>query len=229
MSVPRRVVLGLAVALLVVAAGWALDARALLVTALDRIQALGAWGLLLFVALYVVATILFLPGAVLTLGAGAVFGLAKGVAMASLAATLGAASAFLVGRYLARDAVAQRLAASPGFRAIDAAVAREGWKIVGLLRLSPVFPFNVLNYAFGITRVSFRAYVLASWIGMLPGTLLYVYLGSLAGDLALLGQRSHERPAAQWALFVAGLLATAAATAFVTRLARRALAARVTA
>jgi uncharacterized membrane protein YdjX (TVP38/TMEM64 family) len=181
------------------------------------------------VALYVVATVLLLPGSILTVGAGAVFGLVKGAVTCSIAATLGATAAFLVGRYLAREAVARKLEAYPRFRAIDEAVAREGWKIVGLTRLSPVFPFNVLNYAFGITRVSLGHYVVASWIGMMPATVTYVYLGSLAGDLATLGQGRHARTPADWVLFAVGLLATAGVTAYVTRLARGALDRRIAA
>src|SRR5262249_8687408 len=124
----------------------ALDAPARLREALFLVRDLGAWGPALFVVLYVAATVLFLPGWILTLGAGAVFGLVRGAVTVSLAATLGATAAFLIGRYLARDAVARRLAAHPRFAAIDAGVAREGWKIVLLTRLSPAFPFNLLNY-----------------------------------------------------------------------------------
>jgi uncharacterized membrane protein YdjX (TVP38/TMEM64 family) len=109
------------------------------------------------------------------------------------------------------------------FRAIDAAVGREGWKIVGLTRLSPAFPFNLLNYAYGITGVRLRDYFFASWVGMLPGTVMYVYLGSLAGSLATLGGRGGGRTPAQWALYVVGLLATIAVTVSVTRIARTAL------
>lgn len=207
--------------------GRALDAPALLVQALDGIRGFGPWGPVLFVPLYVAATVLFVPGAVLTLGAGAAFGVVRGAITVSIAATLGATAAFLIGRYLARDAVARRIQANSRFRALDEAVADEGWKIVGLTRLSPLFPFNVLNYAFGVTRVGLRDFVLASWLGMLPGTLMYVYIGSLAGDLATLGQPDRARPPAEWALYVVGLAATVAVTVVVTRLARRALARRV--
>jgi uncharacterized membrane protein YdjX (TVP38/TMEM64 family) len=223
----RRLLVGAALLAAVVAVAWSVDARTALVDTLARIERLGAWGPVLFVALYVVATVLFLPGSILTVGAGAIFGLAKGVLVAWAAATLGAAAAFLVGRYLARDAVARALAASPRFRALDAAVAREGWKIVGLMRLSPVFPFNVLNYAFGITRVPFVHYALASWIGMLPGALVYVYLGALAGDLASLGEAARGRAPVQWMLAGLGLVATVLVAASITRLARRALARRI--
>ena len=133
------------------------DAPAWLRTGLEAIARLGAWGPVLFVLLYVAATVLFLPGSILTLGAGVVFGLARGAVIVSISATLGATAAFLVGRYVARDWVAGKIEGNPKFKAkaIDEAVAREGWKIVGLTRLSPVFPFNLLNYAFGLTRVSF--------------------------------------------------------------------------
>jgi uncharacterized membrane protein YdjX (TVP38/TMEM64 family) len=171
--------------------------------------------------------VLLLPGSVLTLGAGAVFGLARGSVLVSVAATAGATAAFLVGRHLARGWVARRIEGQPVFRAIDEAVAREGWRIVGLTRLSPVFPFNVLNYAFGVTRVRLREYVLASWAGMIPGTVLYVYLGALAGDLATLGAGGRERSPAEWAVSVVGLLATVAVTLKVTRLARAALGRRL--
>jgi uncharacterized membrane protein YdjX (TVP38/TMEM64 family) len=213
----------------VLLAARALDAPAHLREALFLIRDIGPWGPVLFVLLYVMATVLFLPGWILTLGAGAVFGLAKGAVTVSVAATLGATAAFLVGRYLARDAVARRLAAHPRFAAIDAAVAREGWKIVLLTRLSPAFPFNLLNYAFGLTRVPLRQYVWASWIGMLPGTVMYVYVGSLAGDLATLGQGARARTGAEWALYGVGFLATVAVTVYVTRIARGALDRRIAA
>lgn len=179
-------------------------------------------------ALYVLATVLFLPGWILTLGAGAVFGVIKGSILVSIGATLGATAAFLIGRHLARGWVASKTAGNPRFEAIDAAVAREGWKIVGLTRLSPAFPFNLLNYAFGLTRVSLRDYVLASWIGMMPGTVMYVYLGSLAGDLATLGSGRASRTPAEWGLYVVGLLATVGVTVYVTRIARAALDKRIT-
>src|SRR5206468_3640015 len=140
-----RIALWAVVAIAAIAGARYLDAPALFRKALDGVAGLGAVGLLLFVLLYVAAAVLFLPGSVLTLGAGAVFGLARGVGLVWIGATLGATAAFLVGRYLARDWVARRIDGNPRFRAIDEAVAREGWKIVLLTRLSPVFPFNLLN------------------------------------------------------------------------------------
>jgi uncharacterized membrane protein YdjX (TVP38/TMEM64 family) len=199
-----------------------LPVRAWFQTALDAIAGLGIWGAILFITLYVVAAVFLIPGSVLTLGAGAVFGVVRGSIIVSIASTLAATAAFFVGRYLARDAIARRVEGHAKFAVIDAAVAREGWKIVLLTRLSPVFPYTFLNYAFGLTRVRPAHYVLASWIGMMPGTVMYVYLGSLA---QVVGERS--RTPGEWALYGVGLLATVAVTVFVTRIARRALAGRM--
>lgn len=198
--------------------------------ALEWIQGLGAAGPAALAGLYVVACVLFLPGWILSLGAGALFGLLVGTVTVSVGATLGATAAFLIGRHVARDRVARRLAGFPAFKTIDDAVAAQGWKIVLLTRLSPVFPFNLLNYGYGLTGVRLRSYVLASWAGMLPGTITYVYLGSLARNLAELG-RGHARTVAgeaprtpaEWILYGVGLAATLAVTVVVTRIARAAL------
>ncbi len=191
--------------------------------ALAWISGLGLLGYVFFILLYVLATVLFLPGAILTLGAGFVFGVVRGSLLVSLASTVGAVCAFLIGRYLARDWAAGRIAGSPKFQAVDEAVGREGWKVVLLTRLSPVFPFNVLNYAYGLTAVSLKHYLFASWLGMIPGTVMYVYVGSLAGSLATLGTGDQQRSPAEWVLYGLGLLATLAVTVFVTRLAKKAM------
>lgn len=207
------------VALAVVAAFLLFDVRHLLKATLDFIQSLGPWGPVLFIVIYVVATVLFIPGSVLTLGAGTLFGVVWGSVYVSIAATLGATAAFLVGRYLARDWVARRIEGNDTFASIDKAVAAEGWKIVGLTRLSPVFPFTLLNYAFGLTQVKLGHYVLASWIGMMPGTVLYVYLGSIAR----VGATGGELTTGQRILYGVGLVATITVTIVITRIARRAL------
>jgi uncharacterized membrane protein YdjX (TVP38/TMEM64 family) len=222
-----RITLWILAVALVLLVGRMVDAPSLLQRALASITALGAWGLAIFVLLYLAATVLLLPAVVLTLGAGAVFGVFKGFLAVSSGATLGATSAFLIGRYLARDAVAKRVAGSARLGAIDEAVARGGWKIVLLTRLSPAFPFVLLNYAFGLTRVSLRDYVAASWIGMMPGIALYVYIGSLAGDVAAAAAGGRVRSAWEWALYAMGLAATVAVTVYVTRVARRALDERI--
>jgi uncharacterized membrane protein YdjX (TVP38/TMEM64 family) len=166
----------------------------------------------------------FVPASLLTLAGGAIFGVAKGTAYVFAAAVLGSSLAFLVSRYFARSAIERRLAGNERFAAIDGAVREHGRWIVFLLRLSPVFPFNLLNYALGLTSVRFADYLVASF-GMLPGTLLYVYSGKAVGDVAALaGGAAPARGGLYYALLALGLTATAVVTVLVTRIARRALA-----
>jgi uncharacterized membrane protein YdjX (TVP38/TMEM64 family) len=195
----------------------------LLRSALQWIDSLGPTGAIAFIGLYILATVAFLPGSIITLGAGVVFGVVLGSIYVFIGATLGATAAFLVGRYLARGWVSQKIAGNTKFRAIDEAVGKEGFKIVVLTRLSPVFPFNLLNYAFGVTGVSLKDYVLGS-VGMIPGTIMYVYIGSLAGNLARIGAENQPtNPTVQWAIRIIGLIATVGVTVYVTRVARKAL------
>ena len=191
--------------------------------ALVWVDSLGSLGAIAFIVLYILATVAFLPGSILTLGAGVVFGVFFGSLYVFIGATLGAIAAFLVGRYLARDWVAQKIAGNQKFTAIDQAVGQEGFKIVLLTRLSPIFPFFLLNYAYGITGVSLKDYAIAS-VGMIPGTIMFVYIGSLAGNLATLGtQTPMVNPALEWTIRIIGFIATVAVTFYVTKLARRAL------
>ncbi len=216
-----RLVRGISV--LALTAGVVVGLRALpLEAALARAQSAGddgAAGMLVFGGAYVVAALLLVPGAALTLAAGAVFGPSRGVLVVSVASTTAATLAFLIARHLARRRVEGLAGRYRTFRAVDRAIAEGGWKVVGLLRLSPAMPFSVENYLFGLTAVRFWPYVLASWVFMLPGTALYVSLGH-AGRAAATGSRSP----AEWLLLGAGLGATALVTAYLTRLARRALA-----
>ncbi len=187
------------------------------------VESLGPLGPIAFVLGYAVAVIAFIPGSALTLAGGAVFGVAEGTLLVFVAALLGSTGAFLVARHLAREAIERRIAGDERFAAIDRAIGSQGRKIVLLLRLSPIFPFNLLNYGLGLTRVRLVDYVIAG-VGMLPGTLLYVYLGSAAGQaVAAAGGAAPGRTPAEWALFGVGLLATAVVTVSVTRIARRAL------
>lgn len=189
----------------------------------SRVDHMGAGGTLVFGLAYVIAALLFVPGAALTLAAGAVFGLLKGTIVVSLASTLAAALAFLIARHLARDAIVRRAATSPRFAAIDRAIGQGGWRVVAMLRVSPAIPFSLSNYLYGLTSIRFVPYVLASWLAMLPGTFLYVYLGH-AGRVSLQAAGGGGgRSAGEWALMAAGLLATAAVTVYVTRLARKAM------
>jgi len=184
---------------------------------------LGPTGIVVFVASYIVAAVLFLPASLLTIGAGVLFGLVRGTILVSIGSTLGAAAAFLVSRYFARDWVARKVAADTRFGAIDRAIGAEGWKIVCLLRLSPVVPYNLSNYLYGLTSVRFVPYVIASWLGMLPGTVMYVYLGA-AGKAGLDGTAGASvRTWQQDALLGVGLIATIVFTVMITRIARNAL------
>ena len=191
--------------------------KSLSVTLQDWIESLGIWGPITLGAIYVVATILFVPGTILTLVAGAVFGLGIGFITVSIASTIGASLAFLIARYLARDKVSSMAEDNRHFGAIDKAIEEGGWKVVGLLRLSPAIPFNIQNYLYGLTKVKFWEYALTSWIAMMPGTFMYVYLGTVSG--AALGGNREKSPA-EWALLVVGLLATIAVTVYVTKLAK---------
>ena len=191
--------------------------------ALQWIDSLGAVGAIAFILLYIIATVAFLPGSILTLGAGVVFDLVLGSFYVFIGATLGATAAFLVGRYLARGWVANKIEGNQKFRAIDRAVGGEGLKIVLLTRLSPIFPFNLLNYAYGVTGVSLKDYAIGS-VGMIPGTIMYVYIGSLAGNLATIGTEAQPaNPAVQWTIRIVGFIATVAVTLYVTKIARQAL------
>lgn len=198
----------------------------LLQNALTWVDSLGPIAPIAFIVLYNLATILLIPGSLLTLGSGVLFGLWWGSLYVLFAATLGATLAFWIGRNIARDWASQKISQYPKFAAIDTAVAKEGFKIVFLTRLSPIFPFNLLNYAFGITQVSLKDYVLGS-IGMIPGTLLYVYIGSLVGSVAKLGMVGEtltpQAQALQWGTKIIGLIATIAVTIYITRIAKQAL------
>lgn len=194
---------------------------------LERFQAfvagLGALGPLVFIAGYAVATVAFAPGAILTLAAGSIFGVVRGAIYVFFAATLGASLAFLAARHVVRRQIEERVAGSPRFAAIDRAIARDGRRIVFLLRLSPVFPFNFMNYALGLTRIGFGDFVVAS-LGMIPGTLLYVYLGAIAGRAAVAASSGARGQPLELAFWAFGLVVTVVVTVLITRTARRALA-----
>lgn len=185
------------------------------------IQNLGLAGAVIFIGVYAVAAVLFVPGAIFTIAAGLIYGVVGGTAVALIGATLGAGLAFLVARYSLRRPIKEMARKNKKFGAIDQAIGKEGWKIVGLLRLSPLIPFNVSNYFYGVTSISFWSYLLASFVGMLPGTLLYAYLGAI-GKAGLTGGKEGRSPL-EWTFLGLGLLATIAVTVFVSRVAKNAL------
>lgn len=181
-----------------------------------------AW--IIFIAIYLVATVLVIPGSILTLSAGFVFGVPVGAMLVSVGSLLGACAAFGVGRFFARDWVAGRIEKWRKFGALDKAAGHEGFVIVLLARLSPLFPFNLLNYAFGLTAVRFRDYLFASWIGMAPAIVLYVYIGSAAQSLTEIAGGEIRAGTGGTVLFAVGLAATLVLTIFITRKATRVLA-----
>jgi uncharacterized membrane protein YdjX (TVP38/TMEM64 family) len=195
----------------------------------DLIDGFGRWlaglgpaGYALFIAAYALVTVLMMPAVLMTIAAGYFFGLVKGVALVSAGATLGAALAFLIARHLARERVARRVAAIPRYAAIDRAIGKKGWPIVFLLRLSPLVPFVVSNYFYGLTAIRFWPYVLSSWIGMLPLTFLYVSFG-VAGREAAVPSVGPEA-AWKWGLLALGALVTVAATVYAGKVVQGALA-----
>jgi uncharacterized membrane protein YdjX (TVP38/TMEM64 family) len=176
-----------------------------------------------FIFIYALGILALLPATVLTITAGALFGIVNGVIYAFIGATIGSTCAFLIGRHGARRLVERRLAAMPRFAAVERVAAQQGRRIVFLLRLSPVVPFNFLNYALGLTTMSVWDFIVAG-IGSLPGEVMYAYWGRVSGEaLALAEETAAPRTASYYALLAAGLMATLTATALVTRTARRAL------
>lgn len=212
--------------ILLVVAGALLPLGEWIEVVLRRTRDLGPWAAVALVLVWLPAAVLLVPGALLTLGTGFVLGLGWGIVVVSIGSTLGATAAFLVGRRLGRDWVRGRVGERGTLRGVDQAIVEEGSRIVLLLRLSPVVPYNALNYALSLTGVSLGEYVLASWLGMLPGTVLYVWLGAGARSLAAVATGTSDRGGAWFALFTAGILATAVAVVLVTRRARRLLAER---
>ena len=183
----------------------------------------GVWAPLAFIAGYAIACVAFLPASILTLAAGAIFGLARGILFVLAGATLGATLSFLVARHAARGAVERRLSRNPRLAAIDGIVGADGRRIVLLMRLSPLFPFSALNYALGLTRLRLGDFLIAM-IGIIPGTALYVYTGTVAGAVvSAAGPNAPARGVAYYAVLVLGLIATLVVTGLATRAARRAL------
>lgn len=197
---------------------WWVNKTGLLKSALLWIKSLGPWASIAFVALYVAAVIVCLPAIILTIGGGFIFGMAKGSFLVLLAATIAGNLTFIIARHFARDWVSRKLEGHPKFRAIDDAVAREGWKIVALIRLAP-FPYSFTSYGFGLTRLPLWEYFLANF-ALVPTTLMYVYLGTIARDLT---EKIATPPWMKWTIGVALVITVF----YVTRFAKRALAQKV--
>ena len=192
----------------------------LLQKALDGMNALGPWAAPAFVAVYALTAVLFVPSFVFTFGGGSLFGF-WGIPLALLGTGLGSATAFLIGRTFARGLVAKKFEHHKTFKALDQAIAKKGWQIVALARLSPIFPFSIGNYAFGLTALSMPAYALSSMLGTIPSASAYTYLGMVSGTFA--SNRNHERSPLEWGLLIGGLLATILLTRLIQKTAKASL------
>lgn len=186
-------------------------------------QDLGPWGPLMLAVAYIPLTVLAVPASILTLGGGYLFGLPVGFVADSIGATIGAAAAFLIGRTIGRSFVTSKLKDYPQFRAVAIAIQRSGFKIVVLLRLVPILPFNMLNYLLSVTPVPLGPYILASWLGMMPITLALVYVGTTLKDLSDVTHGWHDFSKARWALIVTGLVMSVVLLVCVTKVAKAAL------
>ena len=218
-----RIAIVVAVVAAIAAAAFLLPVAEWTIALAEYARGKGAAGVALFFAAYIVSTVALIPGAILTLAAGFVYGPVWGLAVASPASVAAAATAFLLGRTVLHGWATRTVGASAKTRALDAAVTREGFKLVLLLRLSPLIPFNLLNYALSLSRLRFTTYVSASFLGMLPATALYVYLGSLAPAAAGLSTASNQGGDARNWFYIAGLAATIAVVVIGARIAKRAL------
>ena len=202
---------------------WFAQLQQQLVSLLEWINGLGAIAPIVFIIAYIIITVAFLPASIVTLGAGLVFGVVKGSIYVFIGAMLGATAAFLIGRFIARDWIAKKVEGNQFFSALDNAIAKEGLKLIFLIRLSPAFPFNLLNYALGLTRVSLKDYILGT-TGIIPGTIMYVYLGSLVSDLAMLGTGdAPTNPIIDWTIKILIFVTVVAITLYITKIARKAL------
>lgn len=199
-----------------------LNRTGLLQNALDRIDRLGHWGPLAFIFIYTVTCIFFVPSFIFTFASGVLFGFWKGVLLSLIGTGLGSVGAFLTGRYLARNRVKRVFASNQEFHRLNAAIRKKGWKIVLLARLSPVFPFLIGNYAFGLTPLRPWHYMFASMTGSIPSASVYTYAGTVTGSLAVT-LNGRERSPAEWALLFGGLLVTLALALYLKRVAQKAL------
>ena len=180
---------------------------------IERTASSGPVGYLGFILIYIVSTVMMLPGSPLTFTAGALFGFWKGLIFVSIGSTLGASCAFMVSRYLIRKSIEKRVLKNKKFQSIDNEIDEQGWKIVILARLSPIIPFFLLNYALGITKIRFIHFIFASWVGMIPGTTVYVLMGTMGGAFI-----NGKKSSFEWSLLGMGLIATILVTLLISKI-----------
>lgn len=207
----------------IVAVAWWLRESGAANAALDWIEGRGVWAPFVFVGLHAASVVFFVPSIVPAAAGGILFGVALGIPLTVLGVALGSTGALAIGRYVARERVARAFGGDRRFQALDRAVRRKGWRIVALARLTPVFPFSIGNYAFGLSGIPAWNYLFASGLGTIPSNAVYVYVGSLTGSLAAASAEGRTRTPVEWALLVGGLVATVALTLYLRRVAGRAL------
>jgi uncharacterized membrane protein YdjX (TVP38/TMEM64 family) len=194
-------------------------------SSLTEVKNLGIIGGIFFICIYNIATLCLIPASILTMKGGCLYGLWWGSLIVLIAASLGAMGAFLLGRYVGQNWVHSQLQKYPQFQKIERAIAKKGWQIVFLTRLSPIFPFNLLNYLFGISQISLKDYMIGS-LGIIPGTFMYVYFGSLATDLASIDMSlptTKETEILRWLMRLIGFIATISLTIYLTHFAKQTL------
>lgn len=191
--------------------------------AMEWIRASGWVGVLAFIGLYTATCVVFLPGSVLTLGAGAVWGFWFSTALVAFSSTLGAVVNFLTSRYLLRSWMQKKIGHTAQFYALEKAVGVEGWRIVMISRISPVVPHSIVSYASGLTNLSFVRYTFATFVGFLPISAAYSYAGAILGKVARTSAGVSEHDPVQWMFYGIGVIATVVVTVWSTRAATRAL------
>ena len=221
MNKKTLLIIGVIIALAL--AAWQLPLGTYIEQALSWVEAHETIAWIVFAILYIAAIVLILPASVFSLAAGYLFGLLQGWIIVVITATIGAMIAFIVGRSLLRTWVVKKAEKMKNFHSLDEAVSQKGLFIVFLTRLSPVFPFSLINYVYGITKISLRNFSLATFFGIMPGSLLYVYAGSTAKNLQEVLSGNVEFSGAQQYLLYGGLIATLIVTIVITRIASKAL------
>ena len=193
------------------------------VSFLEWLEGLGAWAPFLFILIDMLAVVLVLPGVILTLGAGFMFGILRGSLYVLIGTTIGATIAFLIARYLFGEKATGFFLGHSKLKLVNDEFKRAGWKFVLLTRLVPFFPFKLSNYLFGLMQISLQDFILGVFFGIMPFTITNVYIGSLAADLATIGSRTASRSKMEWTIYGIGVIIAIVAVIYITLMARKAL------
>jgi len=193
-----------------------------LLDSIEWVQHHGVVGMLWFVVLYSLTCVFFLPGSILTLGAGAIYGFWIGTLIVTISSAVGAAASFLIARYLAHGWIQRKLGHTRRFHALERAVGKEGWKIILISRISPIVPHSLVSYAAGLTNISFWRFTIASFLGFLPLSAAYAYIGALLGDALRVHASLAPHDPVSWTFYIAGLIVTIVVVILVARAATKA-------